>query len=296
MKSKNSVIKKEFAPDTIGHVIDAKYFYFAPDERNTSELQLLCGGYERCANDFHINRNKFPFYAMIFVVKGKGIYKTNNVTYSLQYGSMIFIDKGSQYVLEADKLNPLEHFVVIFLGNKAKKLYQLSEFQTVPVRTSANSQTITILFEEILKIGFSKPPFANELCSNYLTNIILSQADKSESNQIRSESYDSFLACKKYLEENYVKLTSSAELADECCFDIRYIARLFKEFAGIRPYDYLMKLKTDKAVNLLITSNLSMKNIAYITGFTDPYHFSRVFKKRLNISPNQYRKNLNLKN
>jgi transcriptional regulator GlxA family with amidase domain len=81
-------------------------------------------------------------------------------------------------------------------------------------------------------------------------------------------------------------------LAEECSFDIRYIARLFKKYAGIRPYDYLMKLKTDNALNLLVTSNLSIKKIAFMSGFTDPGHFSRVFKKRFDLSPESYRKAL----
>jgi AraC-like DNA-binding protein len=58
-----------------------------------------------------------------------------------------------------------------------------------------------------------------------------------------------------------------------------------------KPHECLMQLKMNKAANLLITSKFNINQIAKMTGIKDAYHFSRLFKKRFNISPTQYRLN-----
>ena len=293
-EKEQSNIKKEFAPDSTGHVIEAKYFYFDPSERRLAQTSIMCGGHEKCASDFRIDRPRFPFYALVFIAKGKGYYTCDNHKYKLQYGSLIIMKPDMPYILEADRENPMEQFLVICHGEKSRKLIEKNKLSSKHVINIARPEITSMLFKEILETGFQKPEFAAKVCSNYLECIVLKEIRENTQPETTDSSYQSFLNCKQYLEENFIKINSCTELAQQCSFDIRYIARLFKKYQNTRPYDYLMKLKTDKALNLLLTSDLSIKRIAFMIGFSDPYHFSRIFKKRFKLSPSEYRENLTI--
>jgi AraC-like DNA-binding protein len=72
-----------------------------------------------------------------------------------------------------------------------------------------------------------------------------------------------------------------------------YLSREFsKYFDDLSFGDYIRKLRIEKAVVLLNDSKHSLAEIAYLTGFSDQSHFTRIFKKTTGKSPLSYRKSL----
>ena len=75
-----------------------------------------------------------------------------------------------------------------------------------------------------------------------------------------------------------------------------YLSREFsKYFNNLSFGDYIRKLRIEKAIQLLNNSKSSLTEIAYITGFSDQSHFTRIFKKHTGKNPSAYRKNLKKK-
>jgi len=72
-----------------------------------------------------------------------------------------------------------------------------------------------------------------------------------------------------------------------------YLSREFsKYFNDLSFGDYIRKLRIEKAIQLLETSKHSLSEIAYLTGFSDQSHFTRIFRKQTGKSPSQYKKSL----
>ncbi len=65
--------------------------------------------------------------------------------------------------------------------------------------------------------------------------------------------------------------------------------RRFKVETGLSPNQYFIKIKMEKAKEMLIYTNLEIKEIAIKLGFDDPYYFSRIFKEKVNLSPVKFR-------
>lgn len=65
--------------------------------------------------------------------------------------------------------------------------------------------------------------------------------------------------------------------------------RAFKRETGHSPYDYHLQISIRRAGEMLRNSKLSVRQIADVLGFRDPYHFSRLFKRKAGISPRGYR-------
>ena len=71
-----------------------------------------------------------------------------------------------------------------------------------------------------------------------------------------------------------------------------YLSREFsKYFDDLNFGDYVRKLRIEKAINLIQNSNYTLTEIAYLTGFSDQSHFTRIFKQSTGKNPSSYRKN-----
>ncbi len=70
-----------------------------------------------------------------------------------------------------------------------------------------------------------------------------------------------------------------------------YLSREFsKHFDNMNFGEYLRKLRIEKAIQLIQHQNYSLTEIAYLTGFSDQSHFSRIFKEHTGKNPSTYRK------
>ncbi|KQX15417.1 chromate resistance protein ChrB domain-containing protein [Flavobacterium sp. Root420] len=71
-----------------------------------------------------------------------------------------------------------------------------------------------------------------------------------------------------------------------------YLSREFsKYFEDLNFGDYVRKLRIEKAINLIQNSTYTLTEIAYMTGFSDQSHFTRIFKLHTGKNPSSYRKN-----
>ncbi|RYC69722.1 AraC family transcriptional regulator [Spirosoma sordidisoli] len=69
-----------------------------------------------------------------------------------------------------------------------------------------------------------------------------------------------------------------------------YFSRQFQKLLGIRPIDYIINKRLERAQLLMMTSSLTLQAIAEQVGIADIYYFSRLFKRRFGVSPGQFRK------
>ena len=82
---------------------------------------------------------------------------------------------------------------------------------------------------------------------------------------------------------------SAAGLARVAGLSVSHFNRLFREWSGYSPLEYVRRQRLDAARRLLAGVDLSIKEIATRTGFADPYHFSRTFRQMDGLSPSEFR-------
>lgn len=98
---------------------------------------------------------------------------------------------------------------------------------------------------------------------------------------------------KAYIEEHYKENDLSAEtLCHELNVSAAYFSTIFKKEVGLSFVAYLTKIRLERAVELLRTTEDKTYVIAEAVGYTEPNYFSYVFKKQYGISPSKYRANL----
>jgi AraC family transcriptional regulator len=68
-----------------------------------------------------------------------------------------------------------------------------------------------------------------------------------------------------------------------------YLARAFRRHTGSTIGDYIRRLRVEYASRQILTTDASLLEIALTAGFSDQSHFSRIFKRRMGVTPAQYR-------
>ena len=95
----------------------------------------------------------------------------------------------------------------------------------------------------------------------------------------------------EYISNNYNTVTEK-EVAKVCNFSYNYFSRIFKEEVGKSFKDYVVNIKLKEAEKLLITSKMSITEIAEETGFSSISHFILRFKEFKGLTPEQFRKQI----
>lgn len=126
---------------------------------------------------------------------------------------------------------------------------------------------------------------SRELSNERLNELLLS-SEKSQFVQV----YDPIYRAKAIIEEK----VNSRELdfqnvAGSVYMGYENFRRRFKIQVGLSPNQYFIKTKIEKAKEMLLYTNLEIKEIAEKLGFEDPYYFSRIFKDKVKVSPANYR-------
>jgi AraC-like DNA-binding protein len=157
-------------------------------------------------------------------------------------------------------------------GIKADAQKVRAAYMATPVVSSKKFQSITYLLST----------FAEHLSAK--GNQIAMQRSSAEPPAITK--------ARQYIEENFAEDISLGMVASAVHTSTFYFCKLFKRSTGVNFTEYVSRVRTEKAKNLLLNHNLRISEIAYAVGFQSLTHFNRIFKKITGQSPSEYRATL----
>ncbi len=105
---------------------------------------------------------------------------------------------------------------------------------------------------------------------------------------IKVNDINSILESCKAIEQNWKEFPSLKSLALQANMGESNFKRKFKRITGYAPYQYFMKIRLEKARELLQNTDRSVSEIGYMSGYTNLSHFSRQFKKEFGILPSEF--------
>jgi len=92
-----------------------------------------------------------------------------------------------------------------------------------------------------------------------------------------------------YINIHYADQISLEDLADTAHISVGHLCRLFRETLKTTPVKYIQEVRMKEAVRLLKGENLSITEIALLTGFTSSNYFTMIFKKKYGCTPSSIR-------
>lgn len=92
-----------------------------------------------------------------------------------------------------------------------------------------------------------------------------------------------------YIENHYDQDLSNEFLASKACMSTNSFSRLFKNEIGVSLQKYVKKKRIDYACMLITHTNMSIDEITFKTGFSNRFHFTRVFHETVKTTPGKYK-------
>lgn len=93
-----------------------------------------------------------------------------------------------------------------------------------------------------------------------------------------------------YIREHLTEPITVKELSAEFGLVAPYLGKLFKDYTGYTPGQYIQMLRIEHAKCLLsVNEELLAKDVAGMVGYSDPVHFSKLFKKKVGVWPSEFK-------
>ncbi len=95
---------------------------------------------------------------------------------------------------------------------------------------------------------------------------------------------------KELMSEHLTEGISLAQISDACHLSPSAFVRAFKKSLGITPHQWLLSRRIERAVQLIDSGNIALADVALAVGFADQSHFTRIFTRKMSMSPGAYRR------
>lgn len=234
-------------------------------------------------------------YIIHYVVSGCGYFESAGKTYQITAGQSFLIVPGVLIRYYPDNDNPWKYIWVNFSGMEARQLMEnclLSEKN--PVADKVSDQLRELFLLTVDQYDTSTPASLCRSGGNLRLLLAYYLENYPAGKTSGSENFDRILA---YIQNNLQKPELNINLL-AARFNINRVSvyRWFKRELQTGPNAYILRLRIQKAAGLLEREDLSVKSIAFSSGFSDPLYFSRVFRQHTGLSPTEYREMLRQKN
>ena len=274
-------------------VNESDYFFLEMNPSPEQPFVVTCGGLEYCNLNYTVERDKFEYYGLEYIVSGMCQLTLAKKTYQLKAGSIFCYGPRTHHKIENNGNTQLVKFFVDFRGPAVRKFLGEPFFKNVRPYQMPNLRSMHELFIQLLETGKEGGRNAQKILRLILTLVGAQVQDKAiDLDEYTSQSYTTFERCLSVIEQNYLTLTSVADLAKSCHVSTGYMSRIFKKFAEESPSEMLMRMKLNRAGELLLQQHLLIKEVADRIGYDDPYHFSRLFKQHYGMSPKHFRESI----
>lgn len=248
------------------------------------------------SNGLYYDNHLHSSYEFHYVVNGNGNVNISGTDYELNAGDFYLTGPGVVHAQYPDHYDPMVEYCIkcnisldkkgkdTLFENESKEIYDtLHEHKGIVLKDSNNMQ---YLFERAFSEINSKKPWYITEFKNSIFQIIIASArnitSKSQSDNefpIKSLNVSRMDFVRTYIRDNLAGSLKIDDIARHLFMSSRQLNRIVSEETGCSVHEYIIQQKIEVARKLLRRSDLKIKDIAYMTGFSSEAHFSSSIKK-----------------
>lgn len=268
--------------------------HFQAENSITRQLYITHIGYYPKAK-FHFRERSHGTNENIFIYceEGSGWIEYKNEHYEIQKNQAFILPANEAHAYGSGKINPWSIYWFHFRGENVSMFSSIiGRRVTLPDSDKSRYRDRFLLFEEMyqnLEMGYS--PENLEYVSFCLMHFLASVKYLNQYREINNvKETDLIQKSILFMKDRLEGKITLKEIADHLGYSVSRFSALFLENTSYSPMDYYHQLKVQRACSYLQFSDLKLKEIAFRLGYYDPFHFSKVFKQEMEITPTEYRK------
>jgi AraC-like DNA-binding protein len=238
---------------------------------------------------FFIKRFTVDKAFIAFVQKGSVRFKDSSGNMKIaRSGSVLYLAPNERILLETPDPKGV-HLLVALVGSvEVINLVHKYLDKTTREITLNDSGRVEALFYRILETAEKGGMYSAEIASSLILPLLLTihQEIKLEKNR-RNQTFSVFNRCRLYIENNWNKIKSIAEVPSIFSISQPHMNKLFDKYEGCTPHQFLLKCKMSYALFELQQNDKKIIDLAFELGFSDAYSFSKSFKRILGKAPSK---------
>lgn len=237
--------------------------------------------------DYFISRERSDYHVIEYIVSGKGVLSIDGKEFNLEPDDIYILPPESKHSYRADPEQPYLKIWCNFYSNTFAKIQTDYHLDRKYVFHAPECKEDFVRLIEIANFGsrINDEEWAN--VASVLINVL---------NKIAARLYqpegDHILAAraKEILDGAIFENLTVEELTKRLFVSKMILTREFREMYGMSPYQYYLNKKLSWAKLMLHNSNMSVKEISDKLCFADEHYFSGLFKRKVGVSPSEFRK------
>jgi len=265
------------------------------------------------AKDKNLIKNEpiiFDFYKISFVNNFNGFIQIGNTKFEGENGILHFIEPGQVYT--CNSTNPWKGFQILIHPDIFKKHFTHKKISTYDFFSYEVNETLLLVEDEeilvnnLMKMAWNEfnnknDTFSIPIILSYISTLLnlaerfyarQFETRKTLNNQLSSNFFD---LLKTYYSEKTdfeIQQPSVQFFANKLNVTPNYLSDTIRHQSGESALTTIHNFVIEEAKKQLVISNLTISEISYKLGFEYPNYFSRLFKRKTNFSPSEYRKSV----
>ena len=241
------------------------------------DFTISCFVFE-CSEEIMKANTTLTHSRMILIEQGEGTFLFDNIPYSFSAGTLIFGFKDESFSLL--KGEGVRYLYIDFHGERGNALCQRFEI-TPSNRTRQNfNALVPFCMDCLIRTDQENIDIASESVLLYVFSRL--SAEHLPQN-------DTIQRVIEYTKEHFQDADLSiATIAVKIGYNPKYLSHFFKKKMNVGYSEYLRSFRLQYALSLFKLGLSSIKNVALLSGFSDPLYFSSIFKKEIGISPKEF--------
>lgn len=233
---------------------------------------------------------------LIYCIEGSGKARVNDHHYNIAPGDFLIVPASMPHHYAADENQAWTIYWLHFKGRMSDSICEsiTRKFNSYKGSVTFSSKRIQ-LFDEIysnLERGYSNDniTYANMCLWNFMASFLFDNrfhytSPSEQTDDITSVAID-------FMQQRLGNTLTLAEISGKVNLSVSHFAAIFHKKTGFAPIEYFNHLKIQHACQYLQFTEDRINEISNHLGIDDPYYFSRLFKKLMGISPNEYRRRI----
>jgi len=272
----------------------------SPDEHDPS---VLFSGEGRPYPEHKMGPTVHDYYLIHTVLDGEGLFQSGKFSRQCRAGDTFVIFPGVLFSYQADKDFPWHYVWVALQGqNTAQLLKEVGITREQPALHSEDIPGLGSIYERI-RSAFQQSAFPRleSLEASGWMRLLLHQFGLSNKDTLPAHPREMPEVIDRQIDQavRWISLQfhqhiSIDQMASALGYHRAHLSKAFKQKTGLSPKQYLMKVRLDKARELL-GGALTIEQISSAVGFNDALYFSRQFHKWSGMSPSEYRNEQRMK-
>lgn len=231
-------------------------------------------------------------YDLLVIYGGAVKYEHNDIVYQASAGDALYINSSIPCTITQIGNEPLELIMLSLSGLSPMNYYEIiSKHRTEPIHLSSPKKFDSFLEKIVYYMKY--PTNQNNVLMVDTMSGIFTELYLSISGDLTRDVYYNhpqwFIDTINYIESQSLSKLQISKIAETLGMSESHFYKIFREYTGTSPYQYILELRIKSAQSMLTTTDHQIKYISYTVGFNSVNHFITHFKNLTGVTPSEYR-------